>query len=228
MKGLLLKDFYNTRKTALILLCFPAVCAVVFFLSHQQDPSETSDFIMLGILMTIAISSIFSVMLLLNSLAFDEQSNYVLYALTTPVNRNTYLKSKYLYLALTDAFYSLISGIVLLILLSVTGMFQISMLAELLGMMLTFYLFAYLLGTCLIAVAIKHSAVKAGSVMSMCFVFMGISGAILPKLQITDSAKHFLLSGGLTGILAFIMLILLIVSVILFRKTSQWITRKEF
>jgi len=228
MKGLLLKDFYNTRRTGLILIIFSIFIAGIAFAGFILDDENPKDTLRFILYMPVIISSLFSVTLLLNSLAFDEQSNYLLYALTTPVNRNIYLKSKYCYLALTDAFYILTSGIIMLIIQLITKTFQISILTELLGIMTVNYIFSYAMGICLIAVAMKYSAVKASSYMSMFFGSMGIFSMFMRKLQISDSAKQMLLSGGLLGILAGIMIILIILSIILFRKSGKWLARKEF
>ena len=228
MKGLLLKDFYNTRRNGLIMIIFSVfIAGIAFagFLFDDENPKDTLRFILY---MPVVISSLFSMTLLLNSLAFDEQSNYLLYALTTPVNRKIYLKSKYYYLALTDGFYILTSGMITLIVLLITKTFQISVLAEFLSILAVSYIFSYTMGICLIAAAIKYSAVKASSYMSMFFGLLGISGMFLRNIQISDSAKQLLLSGGLLAILAGFLIIFIILSMILFRKSGKWLARKEF
>ncbi|MBE6875587.1 MAG: ABC-2 transporter permease [Ruminococcus sp.] len=221
MKGLLLKDFYNTRRTGVLLMILPLILALIVYAGHN-DIEGFQRFIFVPIL----ISSFFSIALLMNSLAWDEQSNYPLYAFTTPVSRMTYLKSKYLFHALATLVYITTAFLAVMIISLMTGIFQISLLIEMLCIGAVSTVFVWLIGICLIAFSIKYSAVRASGFVSMSFGLMGFLGIILEKVP--DSVKQTVTSAGLPVVLGILLMILITAGVILFRKSSQWLARKEF
>jgi len=221
MKGLLLKDFYNTRRTGFLLMIFPLILALIVYAGHN-DIEGFQRFIFVPIL----ISSFFSIALLMNSLVWDEQSNYPLYAFTTPVSRMTYLKSKYLFHALATLVYITTAFLGVMIVSLMAGIFQISLLIEMLCLAGISTVFVWLIGVCLIAFSIKYSAVKASGYVSVSFGLMGFLGIILEKVP--DSVKQTVTSAGLPVVLGILLVILITAGVILFRKSSQWLAVKEF
>ena len=221
MKGLLLKDFYNTRRTGFFLMILPLLFALIVYASH----TATEEF-QIFIFVPVLISSFFSLALLMNSLVWDEQSNYPLYAFTTPVSRMTYLKSKYLFHALATLVYITTAFLGVMITSLMAGIFQISLLIEMLCLAGISTVFVWLIGICLIAFSIKYSAVKASGYVSVSFGLMGFLGIILEKVP--DSVKQTVTSAGLPVVLGILLVILITAGVILFRKSSQWLAVKEF
>ena len=221
MKGLLLKDFYNTRRTGFFLMILPLLFALIVYASH----TATEEF-QIFIFVPVLISSFFSLALLMNSLVWDEQSNYPLYAFTTPVSRMTYLKSKYLFHALATLVYITTAFLGVMITSLMAGIFQISLLIEMLCLVGVSTIFVWMIGVCLIAFSIKYSAVKASGYVSVSFGLMGFLGIILEKVP--DSVKQTVTSAGLPVVLGILLVILITAGVILFRKSSQWLAVKEF
>ncbi|MBR0483413.1 MAG: ABC-2 transporter permease [Oscillospiraceae bacterium] len=221
MKGLLLKDFYNTRRTGFFLMILPLLFALIVYASH----TATEEF-QIFIFVPVLISSFFSLALLMNSLVWDEQSNYPLYAFTTPVSRMTYLKSKYLFHALATLVYITTAFLGVMITSLMAGIFQISLLIEMLCLVAVSTIFVWMIGVCLIAFSIKYSAVKASGYVSVSFGLMGFLGIILEKVP--DSVKQTVTSAGLPVVLGILLVILITAGVILFRKSSQWLAVKEF
>ncbi|AGC67807.1 hypothetical protein Cst_c08050 [Thermoclostridium stercorarium subsp. stercorarium DSM 8532] len=83
MKGLILKDLYNLKKQNKIILIL-----VIFYLIISLTSNDPSFF---GGILTFLM-----VMLVINSIAYDEKSKWESYALTMPVSRSDLVLSKYI------------------------------------------------------------------------------------------------------------------------------------
>ncbi|GEM_PF-3564154 len=229
MKGLLLKDFYNTSKLLVIYFCFsvviPAGWCWCYHLEAAENDAAGQNSVLLVIVLIPVFLSFLADFLLMNSMILDEQNHYLLYALTTPVNRLTYLNSKYLYCFLTVGGCVLTSSLV-----TMTGLFLIGrtdLLLSLAGSMLFALGFGAFAGICIIAAGLKYNAVKAGSIMSICFSMTGILGLMSDKLHVSESAGQLLAKGGIWGIGGIVLLIFMGIAVVLFRKSRFWIMGKE-
>ncbi len=94
MKSLLIKDIYNLKqqgKIYLILIGFWLMFSILY----------KEDYLFSGVMM------IFTVLIPINSMAYDEKANFYKYSLTMPVSRTDIVASKYL-LSLICALFSIV------------------------------------------------------------------------------------------------------------------------
>jgi len=225
MKGLLLKDFYNTKKSMVLMMIIPFVMAIVAYAGFLDDGTETEGFRAFLVIMPAAISAIFSVSLLMNTLVWDENSNYLLYALTTPIDKKLYLKSKYIYLLMATGGYALISVIPMTAVLILTGSFRPELIFLLFGTALIGVIVALLLGTCLMALSMKYTAIKANGYMTMFYGLFAFSGVILNHIS---EETRTLIKENIGYMAVAVVVILAVFAVMLFQKSCQWLEQKEF
>lgn len=84
MKGLILKDFLNLKKQVMPLVLFLAVYLVISIISKNGA-------------FFIGVAMVFSAMLPISSISYDERAGFTKYALTLPVSRNALVLSKYIF-----------------------------------------------------------------------------------------------------------------------------------
>lgn len=84
IKSLLLKDFYNLRRSTLFIIAMDAILYSVIFLPTSGPVAYT----MISVLMLSAVS--------VTSFIYDDNSGWETYALATPISRRDLLLSKFL------------------------------------------------------------------------------------------------------------------------------------
>ncbi|MDL2225615.1 ABC-2 transporter permease [Eubacteriales bacterium OttesenSCG-928-M02] len=87
MKGLIIKEFLNLRKTLLYILGFIALYGVIF---------ASSDGLNMGMMMAVIMAG----MLTITSFSYDDLAKWPKYALSLPITRKDLVKSKYLFAGL--------------------------------------------------------------------------------------------------------------------------------
>lgn len=103
MKGLIVKDFINIRKSFKIIILL--VIFYAFFALATDDPGGFS-----------SIISLFIAMAFLSTYSFDEMANWDVYALTLPLTRDSIIQAKYMSMLLLSSLGLLLNGITLIML----------------------------------------------------------------------------------------------------------------
>ncbi|HBT91403.1 MAG TPA: hypothetical protein DEB16_06120, partial [Ruminococcaceae bacterium] len=86
MKGLLFKDFLLIRRQGKTLLYLLVFYVIFFFVLARSSDKPADSGTVAGVVSTIAV--ILEYVLILNTLAYDENSKWNRYALSLPVGRN--------------------------------------------------------------------------------------------------------------------------------------------
>jgi len=232
MKGLLLKDFYNTRRMAAVLLSMPVMIMAVFFLANLfADEDDAEDMLMLLNFLPFVpfVMGMLSVVLTMNSASYDETSNHLCYALTTPISRKNYLNSKYLLLAVYAGVYVCFSALMMLIFLVLTHNLDGASMLKWLGGAVGAYAFTYLTGVCFLAFSMKYTAIKMSSFMGIFYMILAIGNAILLQWEPAERfIMNFVQSGGVWVLVAGLILILICIGSVMLRKGSQWLEQRSF
>lgn len=84
MKGLILKDFYNLSKNIKLMLGMMVLFGVAFTATGMESSAYV---VMWGMLLSIQV---------VTSFTFDEMSKWTSFAMTMPVTRKEYIRSKFL------------------------------------------------------------------------------------------------------------------------------------
>lgn len=173
MIGLLLKDIYCLGRYLRNLLLVLLVWAVVFFPAGQVN-------------MMIGMICILLVMMLISSLALDQQSKWDGYALTMPLSRRDLVKGKYmtgLIFAICGVLLSLLTGAVST-LFSSTSIEEVALISGISLLLSVIYI------SIVLPFVYRFGAEKGRFIMVA--VFMLAYGAAALSL-LADSAQDFLL-----------------------------------
>lgn len=101
MKGLLFKDFLLIRRQGKTLLYLLVFYVIFFFVLARSSDKPADSGTVAGVVSTIAV--MLEYVLILNTLAYDENSKWNRYALSLPVGRNGIVGAKYLFVLLFSA-----------------------------------------------------------------------------------------------------------------------------
>lgn len=164
MKGLLLKDIISLKQQAKIYLIIIVIWGVVSFVNH--------DGIFFGMCMIL-----FTMMIPMTSMAYDDRSKWDRYALTMPVSRRDMVLSKYL-LALVFAAATL--------LLTFFVNYSISFdLRESLTISLTFFLISMTVAAITLPIFFKFGVEKGRFVLMAAVLIPTVLSLVASKLHLT-------------------------------------------
>lgn len=162
MKGLLIKDIYNLKQQVKIYLLLIAVWMVMGFANNDSTFSS-------GVMM------IFSLLIPITTIAYDEKANWDKYALTMPVTKIDLVLSKYL--------LSFFCAVISFVYSSAVGVFMTKNAADSLVTSLVIMSLGIILTSVVLPVIFKFGVEKGRMIMLAIFLVPTVVGMILPKLN---------------------------------------------
>lgn len=163
MKGLFIKDIYNLKQQVKIYLLLIAVWMVMGYVNNDSTFFS-------GVMM------IFSLLIPVTSIAYDEKANWDKYALTMPVTKNEIVLSKYI--------LSFFCAVISFVCSSAVGIVLTKNAADSLVTSLVFMSLGIILTSVVLPVIIKFGVEKGRMIMLAIFLVPTIVGMILPKLNL--------------------------------------------
>ncbi len=167
MKGLLTKDLYFAFQRKQTLIIFFAICVIMGFSS--------------GLSFVVGFMSFISVIIAISTISYDEADNGMLFLMTLPVDRKTYVYSKYVLGTVFAAAGWLLGAVVGGVLGMMQGM-VIDLKMELLGAAAVL-LISLLALDVMVPLQLKFGAEKSRivflAVFGVCFAILFIAGRIL-------------------------------------------------
>lgn len=191
--GIMLKDFYITKKNNLLCLLIFLVYGVIGIISDNKS-----------VWMPTLYTAIFISLQCITSLAFDEQSGWNTYALTMPLGRDILVKSKYLFSILFLLLYEVYTAFFFVIMNIIKGDGYGGIYLSL-GLSFSASIFLISLS---IPIMIKFGTDKGRVLLSVGFFSFGILALAVYQYTAMDKLiqndllhwliryRHFLLPGG--------------------------------
>ncbi len=216
MKGLFIKDYYlnfSNRRNLLLFLF------ISIFMAFAMDGSFIIGYT--GMLMGI---------LAIGTISYDSNDNGMSFLMCLPVNRNDYVKEKFLYSFAMEAMGCLL-GLVIYFLTSAVKGASVDLISELsfgAGFALTMSLMMFLM----IYIEIKYGVEKSRTAM---FVMYGIAFILVFAVKRIQGLQSGLIAFGnillrmpVIALAAAILIMYLLIAFVLYRLSLRAMEKKEF
>ena len=173
MKGLLLKDYYLSKRDIIVSLVIYGVVIVELLIWGNKYITD-AEIIFDTLVPTLTFGAVVPVVAVAQTLILDEKCEHIRYGFVTPVQRKEYVKEKYIFSALLIGGYTLISVILTVaIVCACPEKGVLGRIAEKWWIMLILAIVEFFFCTAAISISVKSSISKM-QVRLVVFLLLGI------------------------------------------------------
>ncbi len=219
MRGMILKDLYTIFQQLRKLLFLVPLLMTAVVIAEVLIQSEVLTFTN-----WLTIAGIFTYAVLAETFSYDKRSEYLKWALTTPVRRRDYLHSKYILAVISSAGCAAVTLVTYLLCVLLTDGCSAAMIGQLMQECLLLFLIVAFGISCMIPLTIRFDTAWGTFLFFLLFAgFAFFCGAVrgFQDAAMEDGAPLPAWSNTI------IPAMLLLICVILYASGRKWIMRKE-